>query len=51
MTKKVPNAGTRLGKGVPGKNFQGAGVGGPFSGKIGGTGNQKTPKSYPKGRK
>lgn len=48
---KVPNAGTRLGKAVPGKPFPPAGKKTPFTGRIGGTGNQQgSPKSYPKGK-
>jgi hypothetical protein len=49
-SKKVPSAGVRLTKAVPGKPFKGAGVKGPFPGMIGGTGNATKPKSYPKGK-
>lgn len=48
--KKVPNAGTRLGKSVPGKDFDGAGKKKPVYAKIGGVSNERTVKSFPKGR-
>lgn len=49
MGKKVPSAGVNLGKGVPGKGFDGAGKKKPVYAKIGGISNERTVKSFPKG--
>lgn len=48
MAKKVPSAGVRLGKGVPGKSFGGAGQKNPKFAKIGGQSNGVTVQSFPK---
>jgi hypothetical protein len=51
MAKKVPTAGIRLGKTMAGTAQPGAAKKTAYSGKIGGTGNEPTPKSYAKGGK
>lgn len=47
---KIKGAGVRLGKAVPGKSFPGAAKKTQYTGKIGGTGNEPTPKVYAKGK-